>query len=156
NVRILAPDAGSVGAGTFGTPARDIARQCNMRHMRRLSALGALAVSAGLAVFIAQPYVHGLAFVVRAADLHGPLRRVADFDRVADREREIAIPTSRGPIRARVCEPAGSPKRATLLTSGLHPSGIDEPRLVRLARNLAAQRVLVVTPDIPELSQFEI
>jgi dienelactone hydrolase len=43
-----------------------------------------------------------------------------------------------------------------VLTSGLHASGIDEPRLVRLARQLAASRVAVVTPDIPELSRFDI
>ena len=41
-------------------------------------------------------------------------------------------------------------------TSGLHASGIDEPRLVRLARQLSAGGVTVVTPDIPELSRFEI
>jgi hypothetical protein len=35
-------------------------------------------------------------------------------------------------------------------------SGIDEPRLVRLAQHLAASRIAVVTPDIPELSRFEI
>src|SRR4029453_11745785 len=49
-----------------------------------------------------------------------------------------------------------SPHRAALLTSGLHASGIDEPRLVRLARQLSAGGVPVVTPDIPELSRFEI
>ena len=40
----------------------------------------------------------------------------------------------RGPMRARLYEPAGSHTRAALLTSGLHASGIDEPRLVRLAQ----------------------
>src|SRR5204863_7331424 len=47
-------------------------------------------------------------------------------------------------------------RRTTLLVSGLHPSGIDEPRLVRLARQLSASGVTVITPDIPELSGFEI
>src|SRR5262249_13602821 len=46
--------------------------------------------------------------------------------------------------------------RAALLVSGLHPSGIDEPRLVRLARELAGGALSIVTPDIPELSRFEI
>jgi dienelactone hydrolase len=59
-------------------------------------------------------------------------------------------------MRARLYEPAGSHSRAALLTSGLHASGIDEPRLVRLARQLTASRIAVVTPDIPELSRFEI
>src|SRR5258708_13885038 len=58
-------------------------------------------------------------------------------------------------MRARVNEPR-SPHRAALLTSGLHPSGIDEPRLVRLARQLSAGGGTLVTPDISELSRFEI
>src|SRR5262249_62339665 len=47
-----------------------------------------------------------------------------------------------------------STRRAVLLVSGLHPSGIDEPRLVRFSRNLSADNVLVVTPAIPELTRF--
>src|SRR5205814_7216288 len=37
-----------------------------------------------------------------------------------------------------------------------HASGIDEPRLVRLAQQMAASGITIVTPDIPELSRFEI
>ena len=70
--------------------------------------------------------------------------------------REITIPTRRGPMRARLYEPAGAHHRAALLTSGLHASGIDEPRLVRLAQQIAGSHIAVVTPDIPELSHFEI
>ncbi|HWF85143.1 MAG TPA: hypothetical protein VG222_09860, partial [Vicinamibacterales bacterium] len=46
--------------------------------------------------------------------------------------------------------------RTILLTSGLHPAGINEPRLVALARQLTASGVAVFTPDIPELSTFTI
>jgi dienelactone hydrolase len=81
---------------------------------------------------------------------------MADLDRRAEREREIAIPIRRGPLRARVYEPSGRRRRVVLLTPGLHPGGIDEPRLVRLSREIAADDVTVVTADIPELSRFEI
>ncbi|HEV2985279.1 MAG TPA: hypothetical protein VGX46_12875 [Vicinamibacterales bacterium] len=104
---------------------------------------------------LGRPYVHGLSFVIRVAEMQGTPRRIADLDTMGGREREISIPTARGPLRARVYEPR-SPHRAALLTSGLHPSGIDEPRLVRLARQLSAGGVTVVTPDVPELSRFEI
>jgi dienelactone hydrolase len=106
--------------------------------------------------FVARPYVHGVSFVIRAADLHGAARRIADADTRAVEEHDATIPTPRGPMRARVYEPAGSHRRAALLVSGLHSSGIDEPRLVRLARALAASGLAIVTPDIPELSRFEI
>ena len=87
--------------------------------------------------------------------MQGSLRRAADFDTTTTREREIAIPSG-GSLRARVYETSPSPHRAALLTSGLHPAGIDEPRLVGLARRRRPAALLVVTPDIPELSRFEI
>ena len=123
-----------------------------MRILRWAILVVALAVMA----LIARPYVHGLSFVIRAAQMRGLPRRVADLDTARVVEREITIPTRRGPMRARIYEPSGTHTRAALLTSGLHASGIDEPRLVRLARQIAGSHILVVTPDIPELSRFEI
>jgi hypothetical protein len=127
-----------------------------LMRVRRLFAL--LLVMAALlgAAFITRPYVHGLSFVIRAAEMQGTARRAADLDTTGVTEREIAVPTRRGPMRARLYEPAGTHTRAALLTSGLHASGIDEPRLVRLARQIASSHIAVVTPDIPELSRFEI
>jgi len=122
-----------------------------MRPVRLVIAL----LVVGALVFMARPYVHGLSFVIRVAEMQGTARRIADLDTMRGQERDVTIPTARGPLRARIYEPR-SPHRAALLTSGLHPSGIDEPRLVRLARQLSAGGVTVITPDIPELSRFEI
>src|SRR5262245_54190123 len=121
---------------------------------RVIVAFAALAIVVGGVV--GMPYVHGLSFVIRAADMQGAARRLAEADTKPVESRDIAIPTPRGPLSARVYQPAGSHRRAALLVSGLHPSGIDEPRLARLARAVAASGVAVVTPDIPELSRFEI
>lgn len=126
-----------------------------MRGRRLLALSVVLAALLGTAL-IARPYVHGLSFVIRAAEMEGRARRIADLDTVRVETRELSIPTRRGPLRARLYEPAGPHRRVALLTSGLHVSGIDEPRLVRLARQLAASHIAVVTPDIPELSRFEI
>jgi dienelactone hydrolase len=123
-----------------------------MRIFRWVVLAAALVVLA----LIVRPYVHGLSFVVRAAEMQGRLRRIADADTTSVQTRETAIPTSRGPMRARVYRPGRARGRAVLLTSGLHPSGIDEPRLVGLARHLAESGLTVVTPDIPELSHFTI
>jgi dienelactone hydrolase len=123
--------------------------------MRAVRLVAVAVVVAGVAL-IARPYVHGLSFVVRAADMQGTPRRLADLDTIAEREREIAIPIGAGTMRARAYEPAQRATRAALLVSGLHASGIDEPRLVRLARQLSRSGLVVVTPDIPELSRFEI
>jgi len=122
---------------------------------RRIAVIGFIVIALTLGALIVRPYAHGLTFVVRVADMQGRARTVADLDVMSSLERDVTIPTPRGPMRARVYEPR-SPHRTALLTSGLHPSGIDEPRLVRLARQLSAGGVTIVTPDIPELSRFEI
>src|SRR5262249_62227796 len=125
-----------------------------MRGRRLASLLFAIAVALG-AGFVARPYIRGASFVVRAADMNGGVRRVADIDTARVQTREIDIPTRRGPLRARAYEPAGSHRRAALLTSRLHVSGIDEPRLVRLAQQTAASHVPVGPPDIPGPARFE-
>jgi dienelactone hydrolase len=114
-----------------------------------------LAAIAG-AGFIARPYAHGLSLVARAADLQGPFRRLADFDAEMVGQREVQIPLSGESLRARVYEPAGGAQRTALLVPGLHPYGIDEPRFMRLSRELSASGIAVVTPDIPDLARFTI
>src|SRR5437868_8630246 len=103
-------------------------RECNMRAVRVLRLAAAAVAIAGL-VLVTRPFAHGLSFVIRAADMQGTARRVADFDTGAVREREVAIPVEGGAMRARVYEPTGGGHRTALLVSGLHPSGIGEPRL---------------------------
>lgn len=122
---------------------------------RRVLVVLALVLFAAAGV-LARPYWRGLSFVIRAADVRGLARRVAEIDAVATSEHGLTIPLARGPIRARLYEPARRPRRTVLLVSGLHPAGINEPRLVSLARQLAASGLAVVTPDLPELSRFEI
>ena len=124
--------------------------------IRRGVSLLAVAVTLTGAALITAPYLHGLSFVIRVAELQGTPRRLADFDTRPSQDRELAIPTARGSLRARVYQPTGDVRRVALVVSGLHVSGIEEPRLVRLARELAASGVAVVTPDIPELSRFQI
>lgn len=123
---------------------------------RRLAVVAFVLVAFAAALAVARPYAHGLSLVVRAANLQGTWRRMADLDTVAVRERVFEMSTPGGPLRARAYEPAGGIRRTALVVSGLHPSGIDEPRLRRLSRDLAGSGVAVVTPDVPELTRFEI
>ena len=126
---------------------------------RRLAALLMLVVAAAGLVLIARPYINGLSFVIRAADMHGTIRKLADAGtrRTIERQIDIDVPTgAQGKMRGRLYAPDRRPSRMVLLVSGLHPAGIDEPRLVAFARQLAGSGLAVVTPDIPELSRFEI
>jgi pimeloyl-ACP methyl ester carboxylesterase len=123
---------------------------------RRLALVGAGLIAILLLGRAARQDIHGLTLVLRAANLQGIGRRLADFDTVRIREQLVDVPIRAGSIRARVFAPLGTARQTVLLISGLHPAGIDEPRLVTLARRLAEANVTVVTPDIPELSRFEV
>jgi len=122
---------------------------------RRLTAVLVLALAIGASVAL-RPFADGLSFVVRAANIQGVARRVADLDTAAFRVETVTMALAGGPMRARWYRPLRAARRAVLLTSGLHPAGIDEPRLVGLARELARSGLAVLTPDIPELSTFDI
>ena len=124
--------------------------------MRRWLFIGVAVVAILLLGITARRYVQGFTLVVRAADLHGLVRRLADLDTVPISERIIHARLKDTSIRARVYAPMGMARQTVLLVSGLHPAGIDEPRLVALARRLAEANVVVVTPEIPQLSRFEI
>jgi dienelactone hydrolase len=110
-----------------------------------------------LAGIAARPYARGLSLIVRAANLHGLVRRAADLVTVAETERLVRVPVAHSAwIRGRVYTPSRESRQTVLLVSGLHPAGIDEPRLMALARELAETNVTVVTPEIAELRQFDI
>lgn len=133
-----------------------------MQPMRRRAAVVIVSVIVLVGGLVARPFVRGLSFVVRAADMHGVARRLASIGTYAESEREIVIDGPGGvirghvPIPGRLYLPDATPRRFTLLVSGLHAAGIDEPRLVAIARQIAASGVAVVTPAIPELQLFNI
>ena len=110
-------------------------------------------------VWLVRPYLRGLAFVVREADMHGAVRTLADLGADTVTEHQIDIATTVGPrhvLAGRLYMPAGGATRMVMLVSGLHPAGINEQRFVALARQVAASGLGVLTPDIPELAQLEI
>jgi dienelactone hydrolase len=124
--------------------------------IRRLAVIGIAVIALLLLAIPARRAVHGLTLVVRAAELHGIVRRIADLDTVQIRERLVIIPLRGASMRGRVYAPLGNARQTVLLVSGLHPAGIDEPRLVTLARRLAQANVTTVTPEIQELLRFEV
>src|SRR5262245_34208915 len=116
-----------------------------MRLMTRGRLVGAALVVAILAgaVFAGRPYLRGLSFVARTAELQGRVRQLADYDGSVVSERALQIPIASGEIAARAYTPQRPAARAVLLVPGLQPSGIDEPRFNQLARQLAASGVAV-------------
>jgi dienelactone hydrolase len=68
-------------------------------------------------------------------------------------ERDVALPGTRGRlyVPADVADPPG-----IVVVHGVHWKGIDEPRLERFARTIAASGVEVLTPEVRELCDYRI
>lgn len=114
-----------------------------------------IAVFAAAVVAALLPYWHATAMILRAAGTPGWLGRAARWDARAVTESVERIPTPEGTIRIRIFRSAGA-TRAVQLVSGVHPDGIEEPRLIDLARDLAGTGVNVATPEIPDLMQYRL
>lgn len=116
-----------------------------------------LACLAGLALVPAADFVRGASMVARAAALDDPFaRRLAAFGTVPSTTRDVEVPSRSGPLRARLYLPASPITRTVILTPGVHAEGIDEPRLTKFARDIAAGGFAVVTTELPDLLRYEI
>src|SRR5262249_30531996 len=100
---------------------------------------------------------HGFMLLARAVAPQS-VHALANVDAVDVEQRLLIVPIGGALMRLRAYLPPaqGRPRHTVRLVPGLPPAGIDEPRLIHLSRTLAASNVLVVTPDIPELSRFDI
>jgi dienelactone hydrolase len=129
-----------------------------MRRAVRRTVGASLGVLLAVAAWAGPDWLRGLSFVVRAAGMRGEAAealsrwRTVPFD-VSD----LRVPTRHGPVRARLYRPReGGSRRTVVLTSGVHADGIDEPRLVKLAGDLASGGHAVLTPEPEDLLRYEI
>jgi dienelactone hydrolase len=120
---------------------------------RRTRALVSLALVVALGALAWRPirvHVRSASLLARFGDPHlGPSSDVG--------EAPLSIPRADQPaIRARLYVPRDALRGAIVLIPGVHHLGIDEPRLVRFARALAASGVTVLTPEIGALAAYRI
>jgi dienelactone hydrolase len=126
--------------------------------MRRSKFAGFVALAILIAlVFAARFYLRGAAFVVQAAGMNGAARTATRWVAVtvtADAVTPIAWRD--GQLRARAYRPSRGTGRPILLVPGVHAAGIDEPRLVGFARDIAATGHPVLTVELADLTHYAI
>jgi dienelactone hydrolase len=117
----------------------------------------AVALAAGLTVWHFLPRLAALALIVRVAKQEGTWGRLARLAaRKVHEEPILAIPTRHGPMETRLYRPEKPARRTTILVPGVHMDGINEERLVGLARELAASGLQVLTVAPPDLARYRI
>jgi dienelactone hydrolase len=128
-----------------------------MRLTRRRLILLALVIALVFAIPVANGYMRAASLVVRAAGMHGQwVDRLAAWQTRPFTTRDTSIPARGGTMRARVYQPEVTRARTVLLTGGVHAKGIDEPRLMKLAGDLAAGGTPVITAEVPDLLRYRI
>ena len=113
----------------------------------------ALVLALGTAAGI---YGRGATFVARAAGAEGLVGDVAEWGRQPVTESAVEIPWRDGTLRGRRYTAANPKGRPLLLVPGVHASGIDEPRLIGFARELAAIGHPTVTAELTDLTHYRI
>lgn len=141
------------GGRAAETPTGTDTMRANTRRWMAAVVLGLALVG----LLVAPPYLRGLSLVVRASGMQGAwAERIARWGTQPFEVTERQVPSRHGPLRARLYKPREPRGHAVVLTSGVHADGIDEPRLVKLARDLSAGGQVVVTPEPPGLLRYEI
>ena len=124
---------------------------------RRALLVAALVLfAAGIAYSLLPEYVRATTFVIRAAGLNGALAVAADLQTRPFTERRVAIPWRGGELPARWYASERPEHSPILLVPGVHASGMDEPRLVKLARDLASIGHPVMATELADLMQYRI
>ena len=131
-----------------------------MRLARRTALLAGIPLLIVLALaatyYASEEYVRAAAFVVRAAGMHGIAEKAAGLKTQAVTERNLRIPSREGDLPARWYAPADADALPILLVPGVHAAGIDEPRLVGVARDLASVGHPVLTTELADLKRYAI
>lgn len=117
-----------------------------------LIVLAAVVVIAAVAYFPIERHVRAAALLLRIESRDTPEGFAAYGNHpLEERETSWARGRSRDYVPAGVENPPG-----VLLVHGVHPEGIDEPRLRAFARAIASAGVLVSTPELGDLKEFRI
>jgi dienelactone hydrolase len=114
--------------------------------------LGAIAVAYGTL----HEYVRAATFLVRAANLRGLPSTAANLQADPVSTRDLRVPSRGGDLPARWYRSAGARRDPILLVPGVHGGGQDEPRLVAVARDLAAVGHPVLTIELEDLKEYRL
>ncbi len=126
-----------------------------MRPRRVLIGSIILITVAAIASPAIRSYSRAAAFIIRIANIQGLPRTMAGWEEERVTVSGTSVPSRYGPMRALAYIPAHS-RRALILVAGVNAFGIDEPRLVGLATQLAQIGFAVITPELPDLQRYEV
>lgn len=125
------------------------------RRTRRPVLLALLALLLVLAA-PADRHLRAASLLLRFADANAS-GFVAEYGAHTLDEQDTTFPSGGGEVRARLYTPSGVPDApGVVIVHGVHRLGIEEPRLKRFSRAIAASGVTVLTPEVKEIADYHI
>ena len=110
-------------------------------------------------VLLARPadrHVRAASLLLRFADERAQ-GFLPEYGKHALDETLTEVPSASGPVRARMYSPVGVTNApGVVIVHGVHRLAIDEPRLMRFARAIAASGMVVLTPEVKEIADYRI
>ena len=123
----------------------------------RFAVVAVVLAIAGLRAAGVPAYGEGAAFVIIAANMQGPARTIAAWETTRVTAMDVPpVPWRGGALKARAYQPYRAAGRGILLVPGVHAAGIDEPRLVGFARDIASMGHPVLTVELADLMHYQI
>lgn len=132
----------------------NLERTARRRKVLAFVLLPAALVAAGVAA--GYDHVRGAAFVIQAAEMGGVAGTASSWATQDVRVSDTAVPWRGGRLRARVYAPPDPEGPPSLLVPGVHAGGIDEPRLIEFARDVARMGRTVATVQLEDLAAYSI
>ena len=124
------------------------------RKAAAIIGIPAIVLVAAYVVF--HEYIRAATFVVQAAGMTGLLASAADLQTEEVFERAVQIRWRGGELPGRWYSPQAPRGSPVLLVPGVHAAGIEESRLVGVARDLASVGTPVLTAEIADLRRYAI
>jgi len=127
-----------------------------LKHPKKLFAGLALALGIAVAAPSAHRHLRAASVLARFSDSQDK-GKLANFDRYPVEEKPFCFAGEKEQLCGRIYSPRDIEHApGIVLLHGVHPLGIEEPRLVSFARALSESGVTVFTPPVTELADFRI
>jgi pimeloyl-ACP methyl ester carboxylesterase len=128
----------------------------HFRHRRKIIAAILLAVVAIFLYPTGRDHLRAASLLLRIQDAK-TTSAIASFGTHDVHESVIDIHTPDGLLRARLYSPVGIERPpGMVIVHGIHHLGIEEPRLVAFARAFSQAGVMVLTPELKDVSDYRI
>lgn len=133
-------------------------REAIRERPRMYAAITLLGVA--LACAVAWQFVHAHMQAIAVLDLVGNKPVPWLLKKTVEepvRVEELSLPTTNGPVPARLYVPRDHPNAPALVVlHGVHHLGMNEPRLVAFATAMASCGLRVLTPQLPDIADYHV